>query len=41
MASPNKKANFDNDKDRKDRKYGELSSDVFGTGEHNNFDRNA
>jgi len=27
-------------KDRKDRKYQELTSDVFGTGAHANFDRN-
>lgn len=32
---------METDQDRKDRKYGELSSDVFGTGEHKDFDRNA
>ena len=41
MASPSKKKNMETDQDRKDRKYGELSSDVFGTGEHKDFDRNA
>jgi hypothetical protein len=41
MASPMKKKNMESGNDRKDRKYGELSSDVFGTGEHKDFDRNA
>lgn len=39
-ASPCKGKNFDNGNDRKDRKYQELTSDVFGTGAHSNFDRN-
>ena len=41
MASPNKKKNLETGNDRKDRKYGELTSDVFGTGAHADFDRNA
>ena len=40
QASPYKKMNNDTGKDRKDRKYNELTSDVFGTGAHADFDRN-
>ena len=41
QASPMKNVNVDSAKDRKDRKHQQLTSDVFGTGAHDNFNREA